>query len=63
MLVCPNKNTTEWKDLVATVGEFEAFRDFIESGYNIRDPKVVSEKLIERGITTTSGIENQEPAR
>ncbi len=54
MLVCPNKNTTEWKDLVATVGEFEAFRDFIESDYNIRDPKVVLEKLIKRGITTTS---------
>lgn len=31
----------EWNKLVKAVGEFEAYRDYIENGETIRDPKVV----------------------
>ena len=32
MLACPNKNTQEWKDLVAEFGEKGAFREYIKKG-------------------------------
>jgi len=32
MLACPNVNTKEWKDLVKTVGEREAFRAYMSKG-------------------------------
>ena len=45
MMVCPNKSSAEWKALVDAVGEFEAFRDFIENSGEIRTPEVVLDKL------------------
>ena len=35
MKVCPNVNTPEWKFLLDTIGEHEAYRIFISSGYTI----------------------------
>lgn len=32
MLNCPNINTKEWKDLVAAIGEREAFREYMKLG-------------------------------
>jgi hypothetical protein len=32
MLACPNKNNRDWKVLVEQVGEYEAFRQYIERG-------------------------------
>jgi hypothetical protein len=45
MSICPNKNLPEWKALVAEVGNFEAFRDFMETNGDIRSPQVVSSKI------------------
>jgi hypothetical protein len=47
MSVCPNINTPEWKKLEASVGKFEAFKDFMESG-EIRTPEQVKEKILTR---------------
>ena len=41
MLVCPNKNLGEWKELVSTIGEVEAFRDFMERDGEIRTLKQI----------------------
>lgn len=43
-LNCPNVNSSEWKALVDSVGEKEAYRDFFETD-NIRTPKEVIDKL------------------
>ena len=51
MSVCPNKNLPEWKSLVETVGEFEAYRDFMETNGEIRTPEVVVAKLDSRNAT------------
>ena len=48
MSICPNKNLPEWKALVAEVGSFEAFRDFMETNGEIRDPQTVAAKLKEQ---------------
>lgn len=45
MSVCPNINTSEWKQLEEAVGRFEAYKDFVESGYEIRTPQEVVSKL------------------
>ena len=45
MTVCPNVNTAEWKALVAAVGTFEAYRDFIQTDGQIRSPEEVKAKL------------------
>lgn len=45
MSVCPNINTTEWKKLEAAVGRFEAYKDFVQSNYEIRTPEQVLAKL------------------
>lgn len=45
MSVCPNINTPEWKALEKAVGRAEAFKDFVQSGYNIRTPEEVQTKL------------------
>jgi hypothetical protein len=44
MSSCPNVSSKDWKNLVKAVGEFEAMRDFMESG-TIRTPEVVQSKL------------------
>ena len=48
MSVCPNINTSEWKALEAAVGRFEAYKDFIESDYQIRTVKEVQDKIAAR---------------
>ena len=48
MSVCPNINLPEWKALEAAVGRFEAYKDFVESGYEIRSVKDVQDKITER---------------
>jgi hypothetical protein len=48
MSICPNINLQEWKDLEAGVGTLEAFRDFMETGGEIRTTEQVQAKLAER---------------
>lgn len=43
--ICPNINLQEWKDLVNEVGEFEAYRDFLETDGLIRTPEEVKLKI------------------
>lgn len=45
MSVCPNINLDEWKALEKAVGRFEAYKDFVESGYEIRSVEEVQAKL------------------
>ena len=52
--MCPNKALPEWKALVQAVGEFEAYRDYLENGYEIRNVDAVVKKLEERGQIKTS---------
>lgn len=48
MSTCPNINLQEWKDLEASVGTFEAYRDYLETDGQIRTPEEVQEKLRSR---------------
>jgi hypothetical protein len=48
MIACPNKNTPEWKKLVEVVGEFEAYKDFLETDGLIRDAEEVMKKIQDR---------------
>ncbi len=48
MAVCPNKNLPQWKALVERVGEFEAYRDYLEYNNEIRDADVVESKIEQR---------------
>lgn len=50
MSVCPNKNLPEWKALEAAVGAHEAFRDFMETGGEIRSPEEVQQKIDLRNL-------------
>ncbi|MHA1966381.1 MAG: hypothetical protein ACW964_01140 [Candidatus Hodarchaeales archaeon] len=52
MSICINKNAPEWKVLVKAVGEFEAARDYLETGGKIRTPEEVEEKLEQRKFST-----------
>ena len=45
MSVCPNINLDEWKALEKAVGRYEAYKDYVESGYNIRTVAEVEAKL------------------
>ena len=45
MNTCPNINLHEWKALEKAVGRFEAYRDYMETNGQIRDPKTVIEKI------------------
>ena len=54
MSMCPNKALPDWKALVQEVGEFEAYRDYLENGYEIRSVEDVVKKLQERGQIKTS---------
>lgn len=58
MSVCPNINLDEWKALEATVGRFEAYKDYVESGYEIRTPEEVQDKINKR-IEATETAEKQ----
>lgn len=46
--ICPNINTPEWKALESSVGKIEAYRDFMETGGEIRTPEQVQAKIDER---------------
>lgn len=46
MASCPNINSQEWKSLVSSVGEFEAYRDFFEYE-TIRSVNDVAKKLVD----------------
>ena len=48
MSTCPNKNLKEWKDLVEAVGEVEAYRDYLETKGEIRNPVDVQVKMLNR---------------
>ena len=45
MASCPNINLAEWKALESAVGKFEAYKDYMETNGEIRDPQVVQEKI------------------
>ena len=44
-LSCPYKGSPEWKALVAKVGTFEAYRDYLENNGEIRSPEIVFAKI------------------
>jgi hypothetical protein len=45
MNVCPNISLDDWKALEKAVGKYEAFKDYVESGYQIRSVEEVQAKL------------------
>ena len=47
MSVCPNINLSEWKALEERFGRYQAYRDFVQSGYKIRTVEEVQAKLNE----------------
>jgi len=50
---CPNKNTTEWKNMVNHVGEFEAYRAFIAHDENL--PNAIGRTELKKIIGLTGG--------
>jgi hypothetical protein len=56
MSVCPNINTPEWKALEAAVGRFEAYKDFVDSNYEIRTIEEVQNKINERRNATVNAV-------
>ncbi len=44
-LTCPNRKHPDWIKLETAVGEFEAFRDYMQYNGEIRDPFVVFDKI------------------
>lgn len=51
-MICPNINSPEWKALEAAVGRFEAYKDFVISGYTIRSVEDVQARLNQdKGVT------------
>jgi hypothetical protein len=45
MSICPNINLQEWKDLEASVGKFNAYKYFLETGGRIGTPEEVKTHL------------------
>lgn len=43
----------EWNTLVKSVGEFQAYRDYLEQNGDIRTPEQVKAKLVDKGILTS----------
>lgn len=54
MAVCPNVNSIEWKALVAKIGVFESFREFIKHGETIPDAGNYQETF--KGVNATLKI-------
>ena len=51
--VCPNTNSQDWKNLVATHGIDGAVREYIKAGYNIPiDNKIDLNPQLNNGIYT-----------
>ena len=55
---CPNQNTAEWKALESAVGNFEAYRDYLETDGLIRTPEEVLAKIEERDAKLVSLFEH-----
>ena len=55
MRACPNTSLPEWNQLVETVGEIEAYRDFYESG-TIRSVEDVQSKIDSRSISESATL-------
>jgi hypothetical protein len=53
MKVCPNTNTQEWKNMVAHVGEREAYRAYIAHNYTI--PNAISLTNLKKKVGLTIG--------
>jgi hypothetical protein len=49
-LICPNKNSLEWKRLVSTLGENKAYAIFIANNERVPDMDTVNDILNEMGI-------------
>ena len=47
-VTCPNINLSDWKSLVAVVGKYEAYKDYLETDGKIRNPEVVKAKVESR---------------
>jgi hypothetical protein len=62
-VTCPNKNLKEWKTLVNSVGEFEAYRDYLNTGGLIRSPQEVLSAIEQRNPLTQKpdGMFNENP--
>jgi hypothetical protein len=56
MSVCPNINLKEWKALEASVGKFEAYRDFMETNGEIRTSEEVQAKINSREQQTEESL-------
>ena len=61
MSSCPNVSSIQWKNLVKAVGEFEAMRDFMESG-TIRTPEAVQAKMDDRAANELESLTETTPA-
>ena len=48
MSICPNITSPEWETLEASVGKLESYRDWLETGGEIRTPELVLAKLEQR---------------
>ena len=57
MTTCPNVNLAEWKTLEAGVGQFEAYRDYVETKGQIRTPEEVEAKLNKRKVDVEPSLE------
>ena len=53
---CPNTNLPEWNTLVEAVGQLEAYKDFMETGGEIRTPKEVQRKIVQRASRTEESL-------
>ena len=48
MSICPNITSPEWETLETAVGKLESYRDWLETGGEIRTPEEVLTKLEQR---------------
>lgn len=58
MLVCPNKNDRNWKEMVSAIGETNAYRVFIENGYEIPQYNPEIHKVDKREFYASLGYEH-----
>ena len=63
-VTCPNINLSDWKSLVAVVGKYEAYKDYLETDGKIRNPEVVKAKVESRNPLNQKGANlfNENPS-
>ena len=63
-VTCPNINLSDWKSLVAVVGKYEAYKDYLETDGKIRNPEVVKAKVEARNPLNQKGANlfNENPS-